>query len=109
MKELTDQEIIRKAVELAPGFSLDANGTGWFDELGRIMLWADGQYPTEQWILDALAAELVRMVRQVVKERKRLGIWINMRHAVMGKSLDDDLTMNTLRCIVESKVLEGEE
>jgi len=102
---VTDEEYIRKAVELADGFEamdecidiLEGDGT----------LWASAEWEgTEQCVLDALAAQIVRQVRSVALYKGQPWVWTNMRHAVIGKSLKDDVTMLTIKAIVDSGVLE---
>lgn len=92
---MTDQEIIRKAVELLDG---------------------DHYFPTDtQWGLDALAAQLVRQVDALDRyafgsdEAGWASVWDEMpsnfeRIAIVDE--DVDRTMNTLKCIVDSGVLE---
>ena len=108
---MTDEEYIRKAVELADGFEamdecidiLEVDGT----------LWASAEWEgTEQCVLDALAAQLVRQVdaleRWIVDaEHDYTDILDDFnRGRLKAQALGNDRTMNTLKCIVDSGVLE---
>ncbi len=117
-----DQEIIRQAVELAKGFRC-FGAKDLF--LGLIVIegvglsWPVGDCP--KCIIDALAAQLVRQVGELSGYHVQVGDEFSPSRAMVfgpdfrtfkGYMLDDgdvegsDRTMNTLRAIVESKVLE---
>ena len=111
---MTDEEIIRRAVELAPDcFAIKP----WHDGVFRFVMYAPGWDPVvnftddlndlPQWFLDALAAQLVRQVDAIHPEM--LDIWYDMTRIRTGKERffaeGKDRTMNTLRAIVESGVL----
>lgn len=106
---MNDSEIIRKAVELADGWGI----TMW---LGRPMVHCPiddidgfhiGHLPTV--FLDALAAQLVRqvdalkMAHIVIAQAQSTVMWPGNGAHAMGEGR----TMNTLRAIVESGVLDG--
>jgi len=102
--------VIRKAVELAEGWRLSDDNQPLIYLIDEIesdeMSFMSWSYP--QWMLDALAAQLVRQVDAIneftcVCAQEKLtfvygtGYW---------KAEGPDRTMNTLKAIVESKVLE---
>ena len=121
---MTDEEVIRKAVELAEGFYQEFDI--WYLLKGRIR-WGENTTfssrcsfidpPVE--MLDALAAQLVRQVEvpgrlrvqvdtgfTAIRKCKSLknGVtptWVDL-HATYGP----DRTMNTIHAIVDSGVLE---
>ena len=101
----TDEEIIRKAVELAEGFS---NGRGFVIYRSRPM----GCPVDNQEMLDALAAQLVRQVDAHesawidISSNGCCRIFCGDGDKEMATQLGPDRTMNTLRVIVESGVLE---
>lgn len=101
---MNDNEVIKRGVELAPGWSMV--GDVIFYPGSAIHGKGTSIYNMHKIYLAALAAALADEVRRVAKERKQPWLWTNMRKAVMGTSLDDDLRMNTIRAIVESGVLE---
>ena len=108
-------DYIRKGVELADGFEV-YNSSG----LDRIYQaeWATHQcYPAidncHQWALDALAAQLVRQVDAL--GRVSLTVGPNATQVLFGDlssqnqlSKSVDRTMNTIKAIVDSKVLEDD-
>ena len=80
------EDVIRKAVELADGF--------WWKEDCVHVLDTPMHYRADalpQTILDALAAQLTRQVDELDD------YWV---------CAEDDRTMNTIKAIVDSKVLE---
>ena len=113
-----NEELIRKAVKLA-------NGWEWNSGFVHVCLHpVNGSYEflfnayeglPEQWHLDALAAQLVRQVDELesciavyiepgvakVGELVTEGFLINVTH-----SRGPDRTINTIRAIVESEVLD---
>ena len=105
---LSDQEIIRKAVELADGFVWQDPMTVYIQSLSMAF------YCSEPFMLDALAAQLVRQV----DARGVASVYIvpDMTEVQWEYADSDDLqsvtergpdrTLNTLRAIVESGVLE---
>ncbi len=109
---MTDNDYIRKAVELADGFMLNGNligGSFMFDVGGSI------EIPTiedNQWLLDALAAQLVRQMDELILYSvhiKPIGAFID--HEGTGERITDcyltgGRTMNTIKAIVDSKVLD---
>jgi len=117
---MTDEEVIRKAVEYAEGWKL--GGAGIALPHGRIRLFDDpitGRIGLEQYWLDALAAQLARQAERephtMVQHTKwREGKYIgpccivsflpSPVHSVHAhvEALDDDRTMATLRAIVEA-------
>jgi len=115
--QLTDEQVIRKAVELADGwrehrgtFICDELPMSWlFDRLDDAAFNEDGY----EAALDALAAQLVRQVDALYDtdlffvDADRWMVRIE-KHSIgtMGRSGGPDRTMNTLRAIVESGVLD---
>ena len=109
MTKLSDEQVIRRAVELAPGWSIQDSVVTppWPLELFRIT--DVGASPV---FLDALAAELVRTVDTLD------GLRVFTRPALSSVAEEDwpyfekhassgpDRTMNTLRAIVESGALD---
>ena len=104
---MKNEYCIRKAVGLADGWHLEHN-----DE------YVDNEYMWElrcvddmpQTVLDALAAQLTRQVDdqvgclELVITDGETGIWdqANCIHSTAG----DDRTLNTIKAIIDSKVLE---
>lgn len=121
---MNDQDIIRRGVELAPGWSITHiyDGEDWADLWNCD--WSD-EYPVVTFLiqdptksghagLDALAAELVRQVDEtdhdiVFRCDGGTEILHKSRYVDRPKSVCveySDRTMNTIRAIVESRVLE---
>ncbi len=104
-------DVIRKAVELADGWKYDEIGhTGKYKiHLPDTMqTWVDFNY---QPALDALAAQLVRQVDVLDEYRfnfARRGTMLKPRIGghLLGYCKGDDRTMNTIKAIVDSGVLE---
>lgn len=63
MTKLTDQEVIRKGVELCPGWELEHHENGsirlWYSDIN---CWVGHFEQLPHWILAVLAADLVDMV-----------------------------------------------
>jgi len=113
---MTDEEYIRRAVELADGFE-------WDDEHHIAQLpdeWIafDGN-SLPQYFLDALAAQLVRQVDDISGETTffftsqydGVYLWAGDYNAEAGrrdvfKAASQDRTANTIKAIVDSRVLE---
>ena len=97
---MSDQDYIRKAIDLADDW-------GWTGPSST-----DRLHPLSQAFCDALAAQLVRQVDALILYRVRIeptGTF--MDHEGTGERMADsylgiDRTMNTLKCIVDSGVLE---
>ncbi len=100
----SDQDYIRKAVELADGWR---NGPGpAVVQAPRMELCTLGSMP--QGYLDALAAQLVRQVDAIevgiiTTELGSIHIWGD--HTMIAQSTQDDRTMNAIIAIVDSGVL----
>lgn len=105
-------DIIKKAVELADNFELDSiNAYYWHDPSngeGFDGIATDSDDPS-QWFLDALAAQLVRQVDGSDawfecndNKQVRIGNDDGLDHWEGGP----DRTMNTIKAIVDSGVLE---
>ena len=114
---MSDQDYIRKAVELADGWRWA--GDTWYGP----MLICDTRIDTlleDKWrfLLDALAAQLVRQVDTLREPDMRIiyfmvdGVGKAMVHDMtkldfkVGECDGTDRTMNTIKAIVDSKVLE---
>ena len=115
---MNDGEYIRKAVELVGWLESDEEGeylqipaqpfSAYLDEI---------RAPCEQYLLDALAAQLVRQVDALIgididvhkgfssittdQGKYSTGHWVEI-----GEAQGEDRTMNTIKAIVDSKVLE---
>lgn len=104
----SDSEIIRKAVELADGWQYQEK---WFAYIPGL---TDGvgepsQSLDEQFVLDALAAQLVRQVDALDwSDFESQPTWCALFTKGDRVSLKSgpDRTMNTLRAIVQSGVLD---
>jgi hypothetical protein len=103
---MTDQDYIRKAVELADGWDL-------FQDVDCLYIDVDGRTFEEdhQLILDALAAQLVRQVDAQGEE-----VWVCSTEVEITDMQDrliliegPDRTLNTIKAIVESGVLETDD
>jgi len=108
-------DIIRKAVELADGWRISADRLGvFYDESNQFSWFVEDDVP--QFIKDALAAQLVRQVDTLTSiwvdldmyGTAKLWEWNGKRKSRIEKANDEDRTMNTIKTIVESKVLENE-
>jgi len=103
---MSDEEYIRKAVELADGWVLGRNDVlhspcGYFADL------------TDQPVLDALAAQLVRQVDAtdaswVVTTSKDAHVMTD-DGIQAAQAIGPDRTMNTIKAIVDSGVLGGQQ
>ncbi len=107
-------DIIRKAVELADNFQCDDCNHGFFHEFGLApedfisTFWDE----PEQYLLDALAAQLVRQVDALVFYRLIIEpTGVDIESEATGDRIAEarhgDRTMNTIKAIVDSEVLEG--
>ena len=106
---MQNNELIRKAVELADGFGFMPGDPGCFyvqepwDELSAVIEEPD------QWLLDALAAQLVRQVDALGGHPS---IAVYQRHTQVFtdsgffKRKGPDRTLNTIKAIVDSGVLD---
>ena len=105
-----EQELIKKAVELAPGWWWKEGCIHMIDQ--PMHFYADA---APQSVLDALAAELVRQVDRLDDDT---AIYVEPGETKVGQILNTgrvmvnvtygtspDRTMNTIRAIVESGVL----
>lgn len=125
----TDEEYLRAGVEQADGWSCtEYAGTkqAYLDSAGG-SLWRahdDEEWPLSdlpQIMLDALAAQLVRQVDKVLDDWRLLELFPghtavrvvekelgenNYRGRDLGACYGDDRAMNTVKAIVDSKVLE---
>ena len=91
-----DNDIIKQAVELAEGWFLGE----FSDEVVHFpQSFGNHGYIDQQWVLDALAAQLVRQVDALRPEI--------YEHLFPRGHLGPDRTENTIRAIVESGVLDG--
>ena len=102
---MNDNDYIRKAVELADGWSISHNIV--YPPTQHLAM---SIHHTSTWILDALAAQLVRQVDATGEQ------YVASTHsyvAVRGRGRcrshieydDNDRTMNTIKAIVDSGVL----
>jgi len=106
---MNDQEYIRKAVELADGFNMD-------EQAIVIHEWSDFCFIDDpsQHVLDALAAQLVRQVDarakgvevEVFDGFARIDSAPPRQYERIAIAEGPDRTMNTIKVIVDSKVLE---
>jgi len=100
-------DVIRKAVELADGFEMHHDGEGfvrYFDKEQQdfISFYFHPDYKDElQFGSDALAAQLVRQVDAELPQQD----WFTLSRPFY-KTNGLDRTMNTIKAIVDSKVLE---
>jgi len=111
---MTDQDYIRKAVELADGWQLHPKNHAFVGPTWPIQFSFNGRHQTPQQVKDALAAQLVRQVdaldgweleawpNETTLHPRGLGTEFDSCRFVEGK----DRTMNTIKAIVDSKVLE---
>lgn len=108
---MTNDEYIRKAVELAEGWHFkfteygEAFGSG--DSMAGIWSLLEVAHPYQP-VLDALAAQLVRQVDSVgglVWFRDRREVFV-FKHDEQARNVDDDRTMSTIKAIVDSGVLQ---
>ena len=107
---MTDEEIIRRGVELADGWRLLSRGqieTPVFNAIAILI-------NMDQLFLDALAAQLTRQVDaldngffiDITKHGADLYFGDALSEELVAGIAGPDRTMNTLRAIVESGVLE---
>ena len=103
---LTTGDYIRKAVQLADGWHVSSDDCVTTDEFGGLA------HPTESEILlDALAAQLVRQVDAidaiyVMSYPDKSAVIDDGLLDVVGIHEGPDRTMNTIKAIIDSKVLE---
>ena len=110
-------DLTRKAVELADGWFYDETNPRDADVfVATYNGLADVGYIKDQWVLDALAAQLVRQVDAlpdlwVCIEDDRTSIQHNDDGTVaqLMQMEKPDRTMNTIKAIVDSGVLESED
>lgn len=104
---MNDQDYIKVAVELADGWALQRNERGVQYVLGpHFSMIMHFNHPID-WVLDALAAQLVRQVDN------QIGSWIEVSPTLTRaygnhgdhKTEGPDRTMNTIKAIVDSRVL----
>lgn len=115
MTDKTDEWYLRKGVELADGFRVSTTGAGtpaWHGPDGFMVLVSG--LPTTAYI-DALAAQLRRQVRKLKQYHltySTTGEWIRVSDStgyppikVRTTAKGPDETMNTIKAIVDSGVL----
>ena len=111
---MTDNKYIREAVELADGWewkhSIQGTVVRWnIDNSLQMMQWPEDNLPI--WIKDALAAQLVRQVDSQRSWQFDSDIWgaaqITNRPQIRAsvRVIGPDRTMNSIKAIVDSKVL----
>ena len=112
-------DLLRKAVELADGWRLSERGhiiyPSWHSHIGYSL-----EETVPEWVLDALAAQLVRQIDSL-SHKMGITVWMDSQRSVvativhprgigsqhfLGVGEGDDRTMNTIKAIVESGVLE---
>jgi len=104
---MTGEKVIRKAVELADGWNMDEMAIVTH-HVGDFSFIDD----PAQWQLDALAAQLVRQVDStdyayVVEYKKESAVFYHLYDQKSpARSCGPDRTMNTIRAILKSGVLE---
>ena len=106
---MNDQDYILKAAKL---IGWDADEEGWLYP-PRNEIW--GNLPSHvyfdwPWVKDLIAAQLVRQVDALDDIRcdvdsRYSEVWDDGQQT-LGKCIGDDRTMNTIKAIVDSKVLE---
>ena len=111
-------DYIKRAVELADGWN-------WLDGKGKWAIWApwndallaySAEHIESQWVLDALAAQLVRQVDAIENFELLIRRDVTQLINVYSEAFEMDemieysgghgRTMNTIRAIVDSGVLE---
>jgi len=113
---MNDQDYIRTAVELADGWEIIGNDVvfsdGWLAHEPRFL-----NYSLPEWAKDALAAQLVKQVDALDDfwvDSDNYGtakVWIgdlDGPKSRIAKSNDDNRSMNTIKVIVDSKVIESQ-
>ena len=113
---MNEQDYIRKAVELADGWEWNWSRP-FCNKVDCKYSLVPANQPMEQWQLDALAAQLVRQVESlpigefpddapsaVYQTPHEVQVWHKKR--IVAIAAKDDRTMNTIRAIVDSGVLE---
>lgn len=106
---MTDQDYIEKAARLADGWGLELDNDGEY-LVGPDMGWH--QDCISQGAKDALAAQLVRQVDAlrnphvgvITSDLGSITIWCNRQ--ILAASINEDRTMNTIKAIIDSGVLE---
>ena len=100
---MNDKEYIRKATEMADGFTLSPSG----------LYRTPRGHPVEAQVLaDALAAQLVRQMDELILYRVQsepTGTFIHHEgtgERILDSCLAGNRTMNTIKAIIDSKVLE---
>ena len=105
MGDRTDEQIVNRAVELADGWCLHPR----YNDCAVLNTHRGEVYLEDQYILDALAAQLVRQVDKEFEASWSItGKYVHL-FGPKGQIITiegPDRTMNTLRAIVESGVLE---
>ena len=118
-KTMSDKEYICKAVDLSDDFIIGWDDEGEYIELycAPLGIYFDDMNDSDQWILDALAAQLVRQVDALpeiyvlkgngtVCIMREFGYYEN-KDKVLNCVDGEDTSMNTIKVIVDSKVLEA--
>lgn len=112
---MTDQDYIRNAVELADGFENQINEAGNYIEIHDVpyaRIYLDVPRQDNQWVFDALAAQLVRQVDElsdywVITRPHRTRIMAGLISGIFKEAEGPDRTMSTIKAIVDSEVLEA--
>ncbi len=110
-EQMNDSEHIRKAVELADGWTMASSSVVQPPTKHLAM----SIHNPSTWILDALAAQLVRQVdaldsNLIAFGSASTGQAMVYRDALAGDVVivdEGDRTMNTIKAIIESKALES--
>jgi len=108
---MNDQDYIRKAVELADGWEVEKYHP--FGEKCQVFNYPGGvlrvwEIDWPKWAKDAIAAQLVRQVDATghnLSVDKHIVI-INLMRQRKATEKGPDRTMNTIKAVVDSKVLE---
>lgn len=104
---MTDEEYVKRSVELAEGWELTCDVFNTYVGIGR---WKHILPGIPQVALDVLAAQLVRQVSRTheiyigpesIEIRRHIGTYCDEARVYSG-----DRTLNTLKAIVDSGVLE---
>ena len=98
---MTDQDYIRKAVELADGWDSA-------DEQVDCPLGCAFRFPLQVVVLDAIASQLVRQVDATDYWVEATSHFVDVRGIGISRKWrheSDDRTMNTIKAIVDSEVL----
>ena len=105
-----DQDLIRKAVELANGFEVQGD---WLCYQGYLIALCKIDRPN-QVCLDALAAQLVRQVDATkhwfeCSTNRGARVWLKDGSGKVFSRVGDARTPHTIRAIVESGVLQTDD